>query len=188
MSLVSALPDVVGLSEWDVRRDDGQVWELVRGVPVVSPRESHRNTAAAVRLCRLLDDAFGAVWKALPQVEVDLGACEGRSTVRVPDVVLLSRDADPVAHRALPAQVALVVEIVSPSSVEIDWLVKRDEYARAGIPAYLVIDPRGDTPRMALFDQILDARYAEPHGDGRRTMLRLGGRDLEIVLDTLLSW
>lgn len=188
MSLVSALPDVVGLDEWDARRDDGRSWELVRGVSVVSPRESHRNTAAAVRLCRLLEGAFGGDWKALPQVEIDLGAAQGRSTVRVPDVVLLSRDADPGAHRALPVQVALVVEIVSPSSVEVDWLVKRDEYARARIPAYLVIDPRGEAPRMALFDRIVDGRYAEPHGDGGRATLRVGGCEVEIVLDDLLIW
>jgi Uma2 family endonuclease len=38
------------------------------------------------------------------------------------------------------AEVALAVEVISPGSRRLDTIVKRDEYADAGIPHYWVVD------------------------------------------------
>lgn len=38
------------------------------------------------------------------------------------------------------ADILLVIEIVSPGSEAMDEMVKRHEYARAGIPRYWVVD------------------------------------------------
>jgi Uma2 family endonuclease len=39
----------------------------------------------------------------------------------------------------------LVVEVVSGDDPDRDWIEKRDEYARAGIPEYWIVDPRDGT-------------------------------------------
>ena len=56
---------------------------------------------------------------------------------REPDVLLLLDVHDPRNQNAfLPGKADLVVEIVSPDDVERDTVVKRQDYAAAGIPEY----------------------------------------------------
>ncbi len=58
---------------------------------------------------------------------------------RIPDLVVWSKV--PTGGVWLPvADVLLVVEIISPGSVGIDTVTKRNEYAGAGIPNYWMID------------------------------------------------
>lgn len=190
MSITSTPPSLT-LEAWEAfTAAHEQRHELVRGVPVVAPTESNLNRLTVAVLCTLLNDAFGDRWRALPGVEVHLGCLgeSGHDTVRVPDVVLVRRGVDPRAHRDAAADCALVVEVVSPSSVETDWIVKREEYAAAGIPAYLVVDPRGDHPRMALFDRLVGGRYADPHPDGTRCTITVERTSVEVRLDDLLTW
>jgi Uma2 family endonuclease len=54
----------------------------------------------------------------------------------VPDLVVAERARIRGASMLRPADVLLVVEIVSPGSVSMDRLVKPAQYAAAGIPAY----------------------------------------------------
>jgi Uma2 family endonuclease len=59
---------------------------------------------------------------------------------RMPDVVFMAK-----AHAARMKDDAwegadLVVEVVSPDDPERDWRKKRQEYARAGIPEYWIVD------------------------------------------------
>lgn len=58
---------------------------------------------------------------------------------RIPDLVVWSKR--PPAGVWLPVEdVLLVVEIVSPGSVAMDMVTKRNEYAVAGIPQYWVVE------------------------------------------------
>lgn len=59
---------------------------------------------------------------------------------RDPDLVVWEGDEDDRAPYDA-SLISLAVEIVSPSSVENDYVVKPHAYAAAGIPAYLVLDP-----------------------------------------------
>ena len=185
----AASPPVLDLADWDAfTAGREERFELVRGIPVASPVEAARNRAATLATCVLLREAFGPERIALPGSEVAIGRQDGRCTVRIPDAMLLRRASDPTAHRHQVSEIALVVEVVSPSSVETDWLVKREEYAAAGIPAYLVIDPHGEQPRMALFDRLGDGRYADPLHDGSRAVLTVGETTVEVRLDDILAW
>ena len=58
---------------------------------------------------------------------------------RIPDLSLWSKP-QPRTVWLTVADLLLVVEIVSPGSEAMDELVKRHEYARAGIPRYWVVD------------------------------------------------
>lgn len=60
---------------------------------------------------------------------------------REPDVVYLAPDNMSHAGQAFTRAAELVVEVVSPDDPSRDYLVKRGEYATAGIPEYWILDP-----------------------------------------------
>jgi len=59
--------------------------------------------------------------------------------------------------------VALVVEIVSPYSVQDDRVTKKAEYARAGIPPYVLVDCFTGGGTVTLFGNPRDGSYADSH-------------------------
>jgi Uma2 family endonuclease len=64
---------------------------------------------------------------------------------REPDLVLLLDVNDPRNQNAFWLGADLVVEIVSPDDVERDTVIKRADYARAGIPEYWIVNPEDAT-------------------------------------------
>jgi Uma2 family endonuclease len=60
---------------------------------------------------------------------------------REPDLVLLLDVNDPRNQNAFWLGADLVVEIVSPDDVERDTVIKRADYAAAGIPEYWIVPP-----------------------------------------------
>lgn len=138
--------------EWDslVVPDEQADIELVQGVPVVSPGESFANRMVCdrvlIELHRLCRPRL--LW---PVSELHLTLSVGpRPTIRRPDVMVLRAGAPVSATRMEPHFVALVVEVVSPASRERGWVTTPREYARAGIPALLIIEPDPERPAMAL--------------------------------------
>lgn len=107
-----------------------------------------------------------------------------RPTARVPDLVVVSAAvAARLPHEAWwvpPTDVTLVVEVVSPSSSARDWLAKAGEYARAGVPRYLVVDP--ERQLLSLFEGPSDGGYPPPDGDGQSVTLRLDQHAVTISL------
>lgn len=59
---------------------------------------------------------------------------------RVPDLTVWSRPQLPDLVWGPVDALLLAVEIVSPGSDKIDHRVKKDEYARAGVPRYWIVD------------------------------------------------
>jgi Uma2 family endonuclease len=60
---------------------------------------------------------------------------------REPDLVLLLDVNDPRNQNAFWLGADLVVEIVSPDNLERDTVIKRADYAEAGIPEYWIVNP-----------------------------------------------
>lgn len=119
--------------------------EVVHGHVIVceSPTPEHN------RISRRLANALEALPSTEPCVRVDTDIDVvlwrvPRFTFRRPDVVVYRRldepGAKPEAHDAL-----IVVEVSSPSTAAEDLLDKKAQYARVGIPLYLVA--------------VLDAKY-----------------------------
>ena len=217
MSTVTAPLRQLTVSEWYERYHDyeGGRCELVRGRAVMTPTEAFRNIGAAKRLARLLDDAFLPAWESYLNGSVLLRD-DPTPTIRVPDLLLARGDIDQTRWLARAEEVALVAEVVSPSSMETDWVTKGAEYAAAGIPNYLLIDARfPDGPRLWLFDRFVRAdgsgepttydeasgpttydeasgrttnpRYADPTGDGLSVTLRIPGADPITITATDLA-
>ena len=194
MSIVTAPPRIVSLAEWDEdfsQREDA--YELVRGIPTVAPNEIIANVDAAALLVEKLRAQIRPRWRPLAHFAVHLVTVEGRHTVRQPDVVVVCGDVGKRLHRVAPEKVALVAEVVSPDSIETDWVTKRAEYAAAGIPAYLVIDVQGDAPMVVLFDRLDPGTggYADPDMSakdfGQRVTLRIGEHVVHVSIDELLD-
>jgi Uma2 family endonuclease len=133
--------------------------EIVDGMVVVTPSASKRHNRLARILANALDLAAGPEWNADTDFDV-----------RLQDLPLTNRRPDVVVYRAAtidisptrPADVLLVVEVVSPGSETTDRVVKMDQYAKSGITFYwrveqaatglplvytYVLDPAGGTYR-----------------------------------------
>lgn len=178
---------LVSLAEWDddyALRDDA--YELVDGIPIVAPNEALSNVDATSLLIEKLGPIIRPDWRPLAHFAVHLGERHGRHTVRQPDIAVVRRGVEGNPHRVEPGDVALVVEIVSPGSVEADTLTKRAQYARAGIPAYLLVDVRGPRPTVVLFDRLVDGVYATPETDGTSARLRIGEHTIDLLATDLV--
>lgn len=85
---------------------------------------------------------------------------------REPDVIFIAKEhLDRLRRTALHGPADLVVELISPESVERDRVTKLSEYQAAGVPEYWLIDPDAQT---AMFYQIAAAGvYAPVSPDGQ---------------------
>ncbi len=75
---------------------------------------------------------------------IDLrGSCGGHGADRPshPRVVAFISDNTKALEGDYLEGADLVVEVVSPDDPDRDWVKKREEYARAGIPEYWIVDP-----------------------------------------------
>ncbi|WP_237774288.1 Uma2 family endonuclease [Actinosynnema sp. ALI-1.44] len=97
---------------------------------------------------------------SLLDIDVDLELVPGDQpgTVRRPDLIIVDR-ADRKWARAerrvlRASEVLLVVETVSPGSRRMDYRIKRDEYADAGIRHYWILDL--DEPVSSLAFRLTD--------------------------------
>jgi Uma2 family endonuclease len=120
--------------------------ELVEGRLLMSPSPTFRHSRAGSKFWAALDAQVAAELVAVMDIDVDLqlGPEQGPGTVRRPDVIVVRRigaervDREGGVLRA--ADVLLAVEFVSPGSRRMDHVMKRAEYADAGIPHYWIID------------------------------------------------
>jgi Uma2 family endonuclease len=110
--------------------DDGQRYEIIDGSLLVSPPPSPLHQLVAGRLVSFLRDAAP---KGLDVVEA-VGVRFGSGRLLIPDVVVASSAALLGGGPTIgPADVALVVEVVSPSNAEMDRVFKPQLYATGGI-------------------------------------------------------
>ncbi|MDO5698909.1 MAG: Uma2 family endonuclease [Dermatophilus congolensis] len=183
---VNAVLPLVDLAEWDAdwsqREED---YELVAGIPALAPGEIYDNRNAALELAVALRRITPAPARVLIDFDVQLSAVP--ATVRRPDVLVLASPL-PNARRAMPEDVLFVAEVVSPSSTVTDWRYKRQEYAQAGIPVYLVADIREGSQRLTLFKDPTDGVYPDPPPtDGTSVTIAIGASQITVRLSDLLA-
>jgi Uma2 family endonuclease len=121
--------------------DDGRHYEVVDGLLVVSPPPTSWHQVVTAALLRQLSAHAPPDWHVLPELGLPLGT-DGR----VPDLSVVSARAPlhPGAPLPAPADVGLVVEVVSPSSRKTDRFAKPGEYAEAGIPLFWSVETDPD--------------------------------------------
>jgi Uma2 family endonuclease len=115
---------------------DGLKVELLRGEIVMMASPDLVHNLIVMLLGRQIPLEH---WYSLQTQDVDI---VDEASEPVPDLVVVAPEILPASGRLLPASlVTMVVEVVSKTSVERDYSVKRSIYAAGGIPVYLIVDP-----------------------------------------------
>jgi Uma2 family endonuclease len=120
--------------------------ELAEGRLLMSPSGVWRHARALLKLWQALETQLPPHLATTTEIDVDLqlAPAEAPGTVRRPDVVVVHRDAveriDPAGGVLRASDVVLAIEVLSPGSRRLDRVLKRAEYADAGIPHYWIID------------------------------------------------
>lgn len=150
------------VDDLDFMPADGNVYELIDGVLIVSPPSGRRHQRALVRLGELLDEAcpeeLAVLWP--PYVVRTAPDTELRPDLQV------AWDEDIVGEVVVDAP-ELVVEVVDPNTTINDLNNKKAAYARMGVPHYWVLDPA--RPCLLAYDldgdcyrQVARVRAEEP--------------------------
>jgi Uma2 family endonuclease len=124
--------------------EDGNRYEIADGRLIVTPPPHGPHIRVNTLVRRVLD-------RAAPESVVVLDCSAGidirrRTTCYIPDVMVVHAAAfRRVVDVFEPADVLLVVEVLSPGNAGFDVVQKRHDYAAAGIPRYWIVDPRDRT-------------------------------------------
>jgi Uma2 family endonuclease len=126
--------------------------EVVHGRVVVKPMPSKRHSTTVSRLIKQLNAVtVENDWELYTNWHVHIPPVRGDK--RCPDLIIGPKDPplyDNDENQALGHGLLLAVEAVSASSVEDDYGHKPGEYAKAGVPLYMIIDPLQTPCRVAL--------------------------------------
>ena len=123
--------------------DDGQRYELISGTLVVTPapRWSHQFVVGALYL--RLHEWLGQH----PDLTVIFSPADislGEDEILQPDLfVVRSTSGEPVREWSDVRELALVIEVLSPSTAHYDRHLKRKRYQRAGVTQYWIVDAEG---------------------------------------------
>ena len=107
--------------------------ELLQGTIVDMPPEGPEHAHRCETTARYLERLFGERWWSRQGKPITLADSEPQ-----PDIAIV-REQDYSARHPIPGEVRIIVEYAYSTQVK-DTGVKRDIYAAAGIPNYLVID------------------------------------------------
>lgn len=131
--------------------DDGQRYEILDGILLVTPAPVPRHQRALLRVAMLLGAACS------PDYEVFVAPLDWQPdniTSLQPDILVVRRDL--VGEKNISAAPILVVEVASPGTARIDRTVKLSRYADGGVAQYWIVDPR--VPSVHVYD-LIDGQY-----------------------------
>lgn len=145
---VYQFPDFWTEADLDVLPDDGHRYEILDGSLVVTPPPTDGHQSVGTALLVALRAAAPRGWRVLPELGVRV---PGGNVI--PDVVVLHPHAARNVTWREASDVALVVEVASPSTEVNDRGNKAIKYAEAGIPAYWRVARDGAVTVHALVDE-----------------------------------
>ncbi|MET9326813.1 Uma2 family endonuclease [Tsukamurella sp. NPDC003166] len=146
-------PAPLTLEDWFALGEDESLRraELCRGVLEVSPSPRLKHTRAIRRLANAIEAQLSGDFEVYD--ETDVIVHHRPATVRQPDVLVIRASA---SEPLTAGDVVVAVEILSPGSGRRDRVIKRDEYAAAGIPHYWIIDLDGPSAEVLA---LVNGRY-----------------------------
>ncbi|SEF16688.1 Uma2 family endonuclease [Jiangella alba] len=175
MTTVTVPNELLAIEDWDAleETDANRYWELVDGTIIMNSFPTAGHQFVAHRLVNLLDAQLPEGLVALQHLGLTIEA-RFPPTVRGPDVVVFSRAQVKLdVARIDPADVQLVVEVVSPGSRRTDRIAKVADYQYAGIPAYWIIDPAAAEGDAFVAYELAGGAYKEvARGSGVITLER----------------
>jgi Uma2 family endonuclease len=143
--------------------DDGERWELIEGVPyAMSPAPSRRHQSISVEILNQLHTFLKGKPCRVFHAPFDVRLCadEEDDTVVQPDLVVVC-DKSKLDDTGCKGAPDLVIEILSPSTARKDKLLKFNEYQRAGVREYWMVDPETKTVQVFVFETGTVKAYAD---------------------------
>jgi Uma2 family endonuclease len=114
--------------------------ELVNGEVAVSPSPIPEHSFVIMKLAKILGNHVDDLH--LGELYQDVDTLLDEFNVRRPDILYFSNARRHlVGKKAMEGPPDLAIEVISPSSVQIDREDKFDQYRRAGVMHYWIIDP-----------------------------------------------
>lgn len=156
--------------------------ELVDGEIAVSPSPTPEHSYVVLELAAILRQHVKN--NKLGRIYADVDTIVGKYQVRRPDILYFSiARLNLVGRKAMEGPPDLAVEVISPSSIEIDREDKFTQYADAGVLNYWIVDPIQKTVDAY---HLINGKY-KPAGNARETdIVKLPPfPDLEIPLADL---
>lgn len=134
---------ILTYKDYEVLPADGRRYELHEGELSVTPAPSPKHQEVSLNLVFLLHHYVKA--RGLGRVfYAPIDCILSDNTIVQPDIVYLETKRLPtITSRGIEGPPTLVVEIVSPSTIQIDRRVKFQLYARHEVPYYWIVDPDG---------------------------------------------
>ena len=177
MASMQAAPPRFGYADLLAMPDDGRRYEIHGGELVVVPAPILRHQCAAVELVTMLNDyrrrSGGLALSAPFDVVFD------EHDVLQPDVVFFRAERLRLLDPDSPARAApdLVVEVLSPSTAQLDRGRKMRIFARYAVPEYWIVDP----VRQRIEVHVLERDVAEAAGAYRRAQIAAPGDTVRSV-------
>lgn len=175
--------------------DDGTDarYELVDGVLVEMPAESPLNLDIALFLITVF---LQVVPRSRIAIKNLIAVDSAKVTAREPDLTIhseaskraISQEKQALLPINAPAPL-LVIEVVSPGepgsdNYDRDYIDKRVEYAKRGVPEFWLIDPmRG----VVIVLQLDSGQYAERKFQGRDRVVSQGFPELQLTAEQILK-
>ncbi|XEC93977.1 Uma2 family endonuclease [Paenibacillus tarimensis] len=119
--------------------EDGNQYEIVGGMLELKPSPSTTHQRISHQIERLMTDSCETDYIVLhAPIDVILSVNETRQ----PDILMIHRSRQHIIEEhAIVGPPDLVAEILSPNSAKRDRTMKRESYARFGVPEYWIVDP-----------------------------------------------
>jgi len=169
------------VDDLDVLEDDGLRYELWDGVLIVSPPPVIWHQELSHRVRASLARQLPGGWRA--RMGFSLGF-RSRSRLLRPDaIVVRAALLSPELEFVRADDVAVVVEVESPSTSRYDQLTKRDWYAAAGIPVYLRVEINSMRAPTVVVLELRDGYYVETGWTGAGTGSVTVPRPAPIIID-----
>ena len=134
--------------------DDGKRWELIEGEPyAMSPAPTTTHQSVSGNLHRQLSNFLhGKPCKVFhAPFDVRLNAHDNDDTVVQPDLTVICNRSK-LNDRGCKGAPDLVIEITSPSTARHDRVVKFNQYLKAGVLEYWIIDPDTKTLQVCVLE------------------------------------
>lgn len=163
---MTAVPHLFTLQEYLALGETEERTELVEGHLIVCASPSPRHNDAMGELYWQLRQQLPPELKVRQDIDIDMAFAppDKPGSSRRPDLHIVTRataelvEAEERIVRA--SELLVVVEIVSSSSKRTDYVRKRHEYEKAGIPHYWIIDI-SEPPSMIVCFQAGDFGYQD---------------------------
>lgn len=134
--------------------DDGNRYELLDGVLIVSPAPFVIHQLVISTLHLVLEGARPSRYQVLPGI----GILMAEHSELIPDISVIRTDTIEDKYQTTPPE--LVIEVASGRTGLYDRNGKKEAYARFGVPDYWIVTPDKDKPELTAY-RLHDDRYVE---------------------------